>query len=678
MNFQSMLWLIREGRNSCEHRGKKDLDSEFVRINLFLIADVLGKINRPDKQHEVEAIRDALFADDTAERLEKAEKRLKDLASEKLEAEKHLADVQSEKNGYAEKNAALSKEVDEKENQRKKLDKQLKRAKAQNEKYKTDIAGTKQRLEKSEAAQADNKDSLETTSKELKGTHAAWKETEERLATALNQLAAAQAENNGILMCLRSVQNLFTVAAIGKREVQDIFQSIYPPIETDSTVRILDRRGVDKKNYLLALLEQKQPTIIYVQSEEMVDLLLARVVPEKADLIGRYGEQTSESEETEILEKLENGELIAVVSNTAFSTLTSPHAIEHFVFCHLVPGLDEFFKQCEPAFTSRKNAYLHLIYDSEQDTKRLAQKYPDREALEKLYPELRNLAGTNGNFINTGSLYSKLDMAKLGIETGLAIFEELQLLEHNDEGIKLLPPAGKKLEASETYRKGERLKNGVAGFQSFQFEQSIEQIWEALLKKLNVDDEHILETSSVYEVPVFQDTTTDSGAQSELSTDAVENDSESDTEVSEAQSDRSTATVDDDNTMANEDAEAKPTPKPARANAKVTENQGKKKKLSIADRFIAETTEGTRNEIAVKVVELRINKEGSRPIAWKKIREELGLHNDHFHHVIRHSEGYREAVIERIKKLRAQDGGWEYSGKLDVLTGIELTEEDLA
>ena len=88
-----------------------------------------------------------------------------------------------------------------------------------------------------------------------------------------------------------------------------------------------------------------------------------------------------------------------------------------------------------------------------------------------------------------------------------------------------------------------------------------------------------------------------------------------------------------------------------------------------AIRFIAETTEGTRNEIAVKVVELRINKEGSKPIAWKKIREKLGLHNDHFHKVIRLSEGYREAVIERIKKLRAQDGGWEYNGKLSGVNG---------
>ena len=568
MTVQSMLWLIKEGRNSCEHRGKKDLDSEFVRINLFLIANVLGKINRPDKQHEVEAIRDELFPD-TAERLEKAEEDRVEYKKSLAEAEQRLATAESEKNEYAEKNAALSKEIGEKENQRKKLDKQLKGAKAQNDKYKKDIAGTKQRLKKSEAAQVDCKDRLETTSKELKGTHARWKETEERFATALNQLAAVQAAEKDIAARLRAVQNLFTVATIGNREVQTVF----PPFETDSAVRILDRRSVDKQNYLLNLLEQKQPTIIYVQSEERINQLLTLVGPEKADVIGKCNERTSEAEEVGILEKLENGELIAVVSNTAFSTLASPHCIEHFVFCHLVPGLDEFFRQCEPAFASEKHAYLHLIYNGEQDIEGLTQKYPDREALEKLYPELKQLAGTNGNFITTGSLYSKLDMAKLGIETGLAIFEELQLLERNGEDIKLLPPAGKKLDASEIYRRGEKLKNGAAGFQIFQFEQSIEQIWEALLKELNVDNEQILEANSIYEVRAFQDAIEGSGAQSGPSTNAVENDSKSDAEVSEAQSDRSTETVDADNTVDGEDVEVKQPPKSTRANAKVTEEQ---------------------------------------------------------------------------------------------------------
>ena len=357
--FQNQLWLIKTCRDqSWAHPPEGDAESEGTRAYLFLIADVLRKIKKPDKQSEVEAIRDELFPD-TAEHLAEAEERLKDLESEKSEAEKRLADVESEKKKYEQKNAALSKQVDEKENQRKKLDRQLKKAKADNDKYKKDIAGKKQRLEKSEAAQADYKNRFETKSKELKGTNAESEGTKKRL---LNQLAAAQAGEKGIAARLRSVQNLFTVAAIGEQKVQEVFQSVYPPIEIDSIVRILDRRGINKKNYLLELLEQKQSTLIYVQSEERIDQLLTLVGPEKAGVIGEHNERISEAEEMEILEKLENGELIAVVSSSTFSTLTSPHCVEHFVFCHLVPNLDEFFNQCEPAFTSGKNSYLHLIY----------------------------------------------------------------------------------------------------------------------------------------------------------------------------------------------------------------------------------------------------------------------------------------------------------------------------
>ena len=72
--------------------------------------------------------------------------------------------------------------------------------------------------------------------------------------------------------------------------------------------------------------------------------------------------------------------------------------------------------------------------------------------------------------------------------------------------------------------------------------------------------------------------------------------------------DRSTETVDDDNTVDGEDVEVKQPPKSTRANAKVTEDQEKKKKLSIADRFRANTTETDRNEIAVKVLNFELTR----------------------------------------------------------------------
>ena len=93
----------------------------------------------------------------------------------------------------------------------------------------------------------------------------------------------------------------------------------------------------------------------------------------------------------------------------------------------------------------------------------------------------------------------------------------------------------------------------------------------------------------------------------------------------------------------------------------------------------SETTDADHNNVAVKVVELRINATGSKPMAWRKIREKLGLKNNEFHKDIRLSAGYRKAVITRIKRLKAREEGWEYSGDLSRLTGIDdITEEELA
>ena len=644
-SFRNQLWLIKTCRDqSWAHPPEGDAESEGTRAYLFLIADVLRKIKKPDKQSEVEAIRDVLFPD-TAEHLAEAEERLKDLESEKSAAEKCLADVESEKKKYQQKNASFSKQVDEKENQRKKLDKQLKREKKLTDKYKKDIAGTKQRLEASEAAQTDYKNRLETASKELNGAKAESEEIKEHL---LNQLAAAQAGEKGIAARLRAVQNLFTIAAIGEPEVQEVFQSVYPPIETDSTVRILDRRGVGKKNYLLALLEQKQPTLIYVQSEEMADLLLERVVPEKADVIGKCNERTSEAEEAEILEKLENGELIAVVSNTTFSALASSHCIEHFVFCHLVPGLDKFFKRCEPIFTSEKDVYLHLIYNnSEQDitglNQWLTQKYPEAEALGRLYRELRELVETDGGFIKPESvydenIYSELDIAKPGIETGLAIFEELQFLERNERGVKVLPdPEKRGLDESEIYCGGEELKQGIAETQAFQLKQPIEQIWGEIQEKLDVDSEQIL---------------------CEVNTDEMY------ASVSEVENGQQpTETVENDNTVDGEDMEVKQPPKSTRKSSEP--------KKSAADKFREAKSLDERKEIGRQVAELRINSRGSKP-SWRSIRTKLGLKNDEFHKVVRLEDHFRESVVERIESF---EDGWQYDGKLEVLLGFEPVGE---
>ena len=136
----------------------------------------------------------------------------------------------------------------------------------------------------------------------------------------------------------------------------------------------------------------------------------------------------------------------------------------------------------------------------------------------------------------------------------------------------------------------------------------------------------------------------------------------------EARSNAKIALEEKEKTSSSEISSTVPNPNPVKA---------REKKSSISERYVKSTTEADRNNVAVKVVELRINATGSKPVSWRKIREKLGLKNDEFHKAIRLSQDYRTAVIDRIKSLREQDGGWEYSGKLEVLTGIEITEAEL-
>ena len=59
---QNELWMITEARNQVSHPGTQDLESEFTRTGLYLIADVLRRINAPELRRAVEEIRDKLIA----------------------------------------------------------------------------------------------------------------------------------------------------------------------------------------------------------------------------------------------------------------------------------------------------------------------------------------------------------------------------------------------------------------------------------------------------------------------------------------------------------------------------------------------------------------------------------------------------------------------------------------
>ena len=92
-----------------------------------------------------------------------------------------------------------------------------------------------------------------------------------------------------------------------------------------------------------------------MQSTDKINQLLTSVIPEKASIIGRHDETTTETEEIELLEKLKSGSLIGIVSSDVFSVsaLETVPIVEEIAFCHLTAQLEDFFRRCKPVATSK-------------------------------------------------------------------------------------------------------------------------------------------------------------------------------------------------------------------------------------------------------------------------------------------------------------------------------------
>ena len=511
---RSVVGLIVEGRNRAYHP-PWDLDPEFTQTQLFIIGEILSKINRPSEQREVKKIREDLFYDDTKDFLAEAEKRIKILESEKQEYErsnavlseciaekdKRLQDAASEKQEYEESNAELSQQLIDNALRIENISEELKEAEVEKTNYKKDLTKTREELEKKKTLNINYTDRLESLEKEIKDTKAELHATKKNLTEASSQLTTEKAEKKDYKANLISVekqlaeiktekksteihlttmQNVFNMAIIDNQMVEPIF----PPLSRNSLVRILDHRKTDTENYLLNLLKLKKPTLIYVQDEQKMNQFFNRVEPDLKEMIGKHNDATAEAEEKKLVERLEKGKLIAIVSNDILSTLTPEHCVEHFAFCHLSPGSDMFIKRYGTAFIAYQNAFLHLIYDSEKDIKLLHHLYPDRKSLEKIYRLFKKNIEMNENFVNAKTIHKKLGVEEPKFKACCSILEELGLLERNEIGIRNLPSQGKKLEESKLYCKGQKIKQGIEEFFDFQNKLTVEQIWGQIVENI--------------------------------------------------------------------------------------------------------------------------------------------------------------------------------------------------
>ena len=265
--------------------------------------------------------------------------------------------------------------------------------------------------------------------------------------------------------------------------------AVFPAVEAESPVKIVDRRHTNKQNYLLKLLERGQPSVLYVRDAKAIDQLLALLGSEKNWVLGRCDDTTSDTEKQDMVEKLASGEILTIVSSCRLTDLS---AVTHLVFCHPVPQPLTFFNQCRPAFKFPETTYIHLIYNSKDVEwlhRLLSLQYPDKELLRNLYKSLQSSCRNNDHRIKLEEFIVDAQAASisaLAIPNGLTIFEELQFLRRHSRAshpeIELLTPSTQKreLHESETYLHGEQIKQTSQLFSEFLLRQSLQKIWERI------------------------------------------------------------------------------------------------------------------------------------------------------------------------------------------------------
>lgn len=499
---RSAVQLIVEGRNRTSHP-PWDIDPDYARTHITIIAEMLGKVNQVDKQNEVKVIRDELFYDDSKDRLEDAESRIRELELENDE--------------YNDKNKELSQQIIDNAVKIDEKSKQLRESLKKNNVYNEELDKLKEELDEAQTSIVGFQKQIETTNKELIESNSELSATKDNLSKVSIELTTLQNEKEktdkhitniekqlndiksekvDLESHLSTTRNLLNMLSIDSQTLEHI----YPYLDTASKVRIFDRRnknGRYRSSYLTNLLELGQPTIIYVESEEKADAFFTHIAGERVDSIGRHDVSTSEIEEIELLEKLSNNELIAIVSSASFLMITEQHIIEHFVFCHPILDLEKFCQQCQPAFNQDQNAYLHLIYDTKQEfesyKKEIIQKYPDRATLETIYDFVKEHEKTNGKPVNLKQLCQGLDIKEIVIETGIAIFDELQFIEKHDQEVKLLKSNKKQLEDSKIYSEGIKLKDKTNP-DSYQIgKDSIKNIYEKISNNLSNEQDQLID-----------------------------------------------------------------------------------------------------------------------------------------------------------------------------------------
>ena len=262
-------------------------------------------------------------------------------------------------------------------------------------------------------------------------------------------------------------------------------REIFPPPNVESPARIIDQRGVgDKLKYIFQILDQDEPTLIYVRNDKAINQLLSLMQSSGKQLVGKCEAGTPNNKKQILAEMLAEDKIKAIISSETINFLPK---VQHIILCHPFSIPDLFFDRCKSAFNGDYTTDLHLIYhdrDFDFERKLLNQQYPDRGILVAVYRNLRALAKNKESLelrMFVSSTTKSIKISEDAVLNALTILADLKLVtdHQNSNAIEVLSSKKCDLNASKTHQHGEEIKMISADFTGV-LRGSNEDIWKRI------------------------------------------------------------------------------------------------------------------------------------------------------------------------------------------------------
>ena len=271
-------------------------------------------------------------------------------------------------------------------------------------------------------------------------------------------------------------------------------------------LHVLDERGrLDRDERLVSLLASGQKTLVYVNSREQtvnIARMLRRRVREFGHRVAFYNAGLSRADRAAVEDAFRTGEVLLVVSTSAFGEGVNLPDVRHVVLYHLPFDEVEFNQMSGRAGRDGGDAFIHLAYsgaDARINERVLACDAPVRDDLVCLYRTLSRhdrecrLSGQDCFTLTNAELAAECAsmgcspaFGVKGVSCGISIFRELGFVTTSGYGVARrisLVPSPERMDLARSIRYLEGL-NALGQFDAFR-KWALESDSDAVLARIN-------------------------------------------------------------------------------------------------------------------------------------------------------------------------------------------------